>query len=282
MEERAVMRPIARWHGGKWRIAPWIISHLPPHRVYVEPFAGAASVLMRKPRSHTEVLNDAYGRIVSAFRVIRDQPEDLARLLRYTPCAEEEYRLCRDASPDPIEDARRLIVLGQQSHGSTGAISDGKKSGWRRGLRPKGTDNASEWRDVWRQVEIWAERLRGVYIENADAIDVIRRWDAADAVIYCDPPYVTSTRTPGSGATAYGANEMSDVEHVALSEVLHGCTGAVVLSGYRCDLYDDLFRYWKRKDRTAWADQGKLRTECLWLNPKAAASGSLFEKQEAV
>jgi site-specific DNA-adenine methylase len=37
------MRPALRWHGGKWRVAPWIISHFPPHRIYIEPFGVGAS-----------------------------------------------------------------------------------------------------------------------------------------------------------------------------------------------------------------------------------------------
>jgi len=269
-------RPIVRWHGGKSRIAPWIISHLPPHRVYVEPFAGAASVLLRKARSHTEVLNDANGRLVSAFRVIRDRGEELAHLLRYTPCAEEEYRDCREVSPDPLEDARRMLVLGHQSHGSTGGCTGGKRSGWRRGLRPGGTDNAAEWRELWRHVERWADRLRGVYLENGDALDVIRRWDAPDVVIYADPPYTWGTRSGAGRGDAYGPHEMSDADHVALAEVLRNCRGAVVLSGYRSGLYDELFEGWQRVESTAWADGGVARTECLWLSPRAQSRG-LFE-----
>ena len=277
MNTAAPARPVARWHGGKWRLAPWIISHLPPHRVYVEPYCGAASVLLRKPRSHTEVLNDANGRLVNAFRVIRDRGEELSNLLRLTPYADAEYRDCREASPDPLEDARRMLVLGHQGHGSAGCAGN-KKGGWRRGGLRGWPDASAEWRDLWTQVERWADRLRGVYLENGDALDVIRRWDAPGVVIYVDPPYLGETRPESIRGCAYGPHEMgSDEDHVAMAEVLRGCRGAVVLSGYRSALYDELFAGWERVERTAWADRGAERTECLWLSPRALARGLFGE-----
>ncbi len=69
-------RPVLRWHGGKWLLAPWIISHFPQHRVYVEPFGGAASVLLRKPSSYAEIYNDLDQTVVRLFRTLRSNRAD--------------------------------------------------------------------------------------------------------------------------------------------------------------------------------------------------------------
>lgn len=262
-------KPVLRYHGGKWRLAPWVIEHFPEHGFYVEPFAGAASVLMRKPRSKVKVLNDINGRLVNCFRVLRNraQAEMVMELLRLTPCAEEEYRICRERSDDPIEDARRLLVVGRQAHGSTGA-SGGKMSGWRRAsIRPCGPLRENDWGEVWQEVLAWADRLRDVYLENDDAITVIERWDCDEALFYVDPPYPFSTRTARPDGYEH---EMSDDGHRTLAEVLRTAVGAVVLSGYPCPLYDqELYPDWHRVERDAMADKGKRRTEVLWVNPVA-------------
>lgn len=97
-------RPIMRYYGGKWRLAPWIIQHFPPHLVYVEPFGGAGSVLLQKPRSRGEIWNDLAGEIVNVFRVLRNRKKaaELERTLRLTAFARAELELAFDPDGDTV------------------------------------------------------------------------------------------------------------------------------------------------------------------------------------
>lgn len=123
--ERAPRRPVLRYHGGKWRLAPWICAHFPAHRLYVEPFGGAASVLLRKPRSYGEIYNDLDGEIVNVFRVLRDNGHALRAALELTPFAREEFAESYMPHSDPIEQARRTIVRSFQGFGSAAVCGEG-------------------------------------------------------------------------------------------------------------------------------------------------------------
>ena len=85
-----IRRPIVRYHGGKFLLADWIISHFPHHHGYVEPFGGGGSVLLKKGRCHFEVYNDLDGEIVNLFRCMRDNGERLRNLIRLTPYSRRE------------------------------------------------------------------------------------------------------------------------------------------------------------------------------------------------
>jgi DNA adenine methylase len=274
-----ITRPILRYHGGKFRLAPWIISHFPAHRVYVEPFGGAASVLLRKPRSYAEVYNDLDGEIVNVFRVLRNptQARELERLLRLTPFAREEFELSYLTDGDPIEQARRTIVRAFMGFGS-GAAS-GHQTGFRANSNRSGTTPAHDWVNYPSALSAFTERLQGVVIESKDAASLIEQHDQGDALIYVDPPYPFDTRSLG-GASHYRTiyrHEMTDDQHRELAAVLRGVKGAVIISGYPCPLYDDeLYPDWQTVDRKAYADGAAERTERLWLSSNVRRQPELW------
>jgi DNA adenine methylase len=109
-----------------------------------------------------------------------------------------------------------------------------------------------------------AERLLRVQIENRPALDVIRLYDTPGTLFYCDPPYLHSTR---GDTKAYGF-EMEKPEHVALAKALHEIRGKAAISGYRCDLMDELYDGWRRYDAEPKLCHSikTMRQESLWMN----------------
>lgn len=269
-------RPIIRYHGGKWKLAPWIIQNLPPHHTYVEPYGGGGSVLLRKPRSYAEVYNDLDQEVVNLFTMARDRGAELRRALELTPFARVEFDLSYQPSADPLEQARRTVVRAFQGFGS--AAATGERSGFRSTSARSGTTPAHDWRNYPEAFASIIDRLRGVVIENRDALAVIEHHDRPGTLHYVDPPYVHSTRAPGNPHCKKGYRfEMSDDQHVALAGVLRSLRGMVVLSGYPSPLYEKLYADWTQVERPAMADGARPRTECLWLNV-AAERGLLFRQ----
>lgn len=261
-------RPVLRWHGGKWVIAPWIIQQFPAHTVYTEAYGGAASVLIRKQRARTEVYNDLDGEVVNLFRTLREPAaaDRLKDLLRLTPFARSEFDLSYEATQDPVEAARRLVVRSFMGFGSN-AHNPKLCTGFRANSSGSGRSPSRDWQNYPEALPWFVERLRGVVIECRPALEIIKQQDAPDTLHYVDPPYPYSTRTSSRPDYIF---EMSDEEHVELAKVLRGAAGMVVLSGYRCDLYDkELFKDWTSLECRALADGGTERVEVLWFNAAA-------------
>jgi len=246
-------------------MAKWIISHFPSHEFYVEPYCGAASVLMRKPPTRGEIINDLDGNVVNVFRVLRDpeQAKELERLVRLTPFAYEEYKYAYEPSDDPIERARRTIFRSFASIGSDGISR--KNSGFRGLKNNESTVTAAlEWSRWPDAIPIFVNRLKNVLIEQRPALHLLELYDRVETLFYVDPPYVISSRSTQS--VRY-FNEMTDEDHVELAHVLHQVKGMVVLSGYSSPLYDELYADWLLIQGSATAQNGKKRVECLWLSP---------------
>lgn len=279
----AVTRPALRYHGGKFRLAPWILQFFPPHACYVEPFGGAAGVLLQKSRAYAEVYNDLDGDIVNFFRVLRDPVlrQDLIEACRLTPYARDEFEAAYEPTDDPLERARRTCIRAAMGFGSAGATK--ASTGFRTDTRRKYGTAQHNWVAYPDALGAVGERFAGVLIENRDAIAVIQDHDGPDTLHFVDPPYVHETRV--MRARGGYRHELDDAGHLALLEALQAVDGMVVLCGYRCELYDGALRSWERHETTARISAGRgtgLRTEVVWLNPACSAAlarsrGGLFE-----
>lgn len=265
----AVTKPVMRYHGGKFRLAAWIMQFFPPHQIYTEVFGGAAGVLLQKPRSYAEVYNDLDGEITNFFRVLRHRERcaDLIRAVTLTPYARDEFDGAWDPTDDHVEAARRLVVRSQMGFGSAGATKG--STGFRIDTKRDYSTAQHLWAEFPDNLAQAARRLQGVLIENRDAREVLLQHDSPDTLHFVDPPYVHSTRAMRNSADKCYRHELTDEGHADLIQVLEGLQGMVVLSGYDNLLYEDLLADWYRHETTSHMSGRKgsaLRTECVWLN----------------
>lgn len=259
----------------------------PPHRVYVEPFGGAASVLLRKPRSYAEVYNDLDDEVVNLFRVLRSpiRAERLRQRVALTAFARAEFKASYRNTTDPVERARRTIVRAFMGFGSA-SMNRMHITGFRFNANRSGTTPAQDWASWPEQVPLFVERLRGVVVEQRPAIEVIRQFDGRDTLVYCDPPYVPETRSSlkhkNGNRGHYYRCDMTVADHEHLANALHRLSGMVVLSGYASDLYERLFPHWVRHERVHMADGARRRVEVVWLNPACVSALAQARSQHSL
>jgi DNA adenine methylase len=270
-----VTSPVLRYHGGKFRLAEWVMSFFPEHTTYIEPFGGAAGVLLQKPRVYAEVYNDLDSSVANFFRVLRD-PESRAKLIELivmTPYARDEFNLSWTPSEDPIEEARRLCIRAQMGFGSAGATKGA--TGFRIDTKREYGTAQHIWAHYPSSIAEAGQRLSGVLIENKTAVDVMLQHDSETALHFVDPPYVHSTRVRGASKLRYYRHEMTDADHESLIDVLLDLKGYVVLSGYESEIYRRRLGHWERHTTTARISAGRgctTRTENIWLNPASSAA----------
>lgn len=281
--QKTVKRPLIRYHGGKFRLAQWIMQFFPPHRIYVEAFGGAASILLQKPRAYSEVYNDLDEQVVNLFHVMRDasQRERLVEQLTFTPYSRNEFNLAWELGGDAVERARRLIIRAQMGFGSAGATKG--TTGFRIDAKRQYETATHSWAQYPDNLRAVGLRLSGVLIENKPAIDLLRNHDTAETLFYIDPPYVHETRCRIKMGSARGyRHEMSIGDHVELLKALKAVSGMVVVSGYDHPLYNHELRSWKKVTTNARISSSRgtaVRQECLWINP---ACENALEQQESL
>ena len=253
------MNALINYPGAKWGMAQKIISLMPAHKSYLEPYFGSGAVLLNKPPSPIETVNDIDGEVVNFFRVLRDVPDFLAELIEMTPYAREVYeQACHYDGSDKVRRAYSFAIRCRMAHGFKTCDNGGFKTDI------QGREAAyclRNWNQMPKDIMAAAQRLKEVQIEHRPALELIRRWNYPEVLIYADPPYLLNTR----GGKQY-RHEMTEQDHVELLDALLQHKGTVILSGYPSGLYDRELKGWARIEQRSYNQNKDPRTEVLWCN----------------
>lgn len=256
------------WYGGKFSHLNWLLPLLPKCHHYCEPFAGSAAILLNRVPSPVETYNDVDGEVVNFFKVLRDEKETLIQAIALTPFSREEFAVAvspQRESLSSVERARRFFIRARQARtGLAQTASLGRWANCKNTTRSGMSGVVSRWLGSVEMLPHLAERLLRVQIENRPAEAVVQLYDDAKTLFYCDPPYVHESR----GDNKAYAYEMSDADHVKLAQLLQLCKAKVAVSGYRSELYDRLYKGWRRIDADSKACHSTkgMRQESLWVN----------------
>ncbi|MFX0200904.1 MAG: DNA adenine methylase [Candidatus Hodarchaeota archaeon] len=256
------------WYGGKYSHLDWLLPLLPKTKHFCEVFGGSAAVLLNRPPSPIETYNDIDREVTNFFRVLRDQSDELIRVIGLTPFSREEFELAIAEPDGPISDlerARRFYVRARQVRtGLAQKASAGRWAHCRLTSRAEMAGAVSRWLGSIEDLPYIAQRLLRIQIENCAAIELIKRYDSEDTLFYCDPPYPHGSR---GDKNAY-AYEMTDKDHRRLADILRNVKGKVALSGYHCELMNELYADWVYLEAPTknCPSVRTPRTEVLWVN----------------
>lgn len=269
------MKSGLKYPGSKWSYAEWITSFFPSHQVYLEPFFGSGAVFFNKKPTAFETINDLDRMVVNFFKICREQPAELSRLLHFTPFSRVEFESVQEykageeiqLTGDPLEDARRFAVRCSQGFGSK--LAD--RCGWKNTKSSKGPINPRVWQGMADVVVELANRLKDAQIECKSALELIPAYNTKDCLIYVDPPYLGTTRS----SRMYRQEMMHTNEHIQLLMLLKEHQGPVLVSGYDNELYDETLSGWHKETKQGRTNSASIRLETLWMNYSPSIQMSL-------
>ncbi len=253
------MKAILNYPGAKWGMAKEIVSMMPPHRSYLEPYFGSGAVLFNKEPSAIETVNDIDGDITNFFFVLRENADELARMIALTPYAREVFDDAHERrGGSALDRAYRFAIRSRMGHG----FKTYEKTGFKIDVFARERSYCVDcWNKMPQGILEAASRLKNVQIENRPALELIKKFNHENVLIYADPPYLLHTR----GGKQY-RHEMNEQDHVNLLEALLDHKGMVILSGYPSDMYDTYLKGWRRRERPSYNQNSDPRTEVLWCN----------------
>lgn len=235
------MRTPITYYGGKQRIASDIISMMPAHKIYCEPYFGGGAVFFQKPKAGIEVINDHNDMLINFYRCVQRSFPRLQKMIRTTLHSETEYYLAKDIwngriKATSIEKAWAVWMI------TNGSFAGSMYGGWKWCNGSSGSHSAIMIRN--KRNEFANElhiRLADVQISCRDAIRVIKERDSENTFFYLDPPY------PGCVQQHYSGYTHKDLFN--LLQVLSTIKGKFILSNYWCQTlrYHILRHEWNYK-----------------------------------
>ena len=208
-------QPIIPWLGGKRRLADQLIPRFPPHKCYVEVFAGGAALYFLRPPAHVEVVNDINGDLVNLYRVVKSHLEEFVRQFKWMLSSRDVFKWLQDTPPETLTDIQRAARFYYLQHQCFGGKVDGQTWGTATTTPPVNLLRIEE------QLSAAHLRLSHTYVERLDWRECVKRYDRPHTFFYMDPPY---WETEGYGvAFPFG-------EYQAMAELMRGLQGKAMLS----------------------------------------------------
>jgi DNA adenine methylase len=265
MNQKVQLKTPITYYGGKQNMLRHILPKIPEHNLYVEPFFGGGAVFFGKEKSAAEVVNDINHRLVTFYKVLKYDFEEVQALVDETFHSRAQHKESDllyisqlDEITNPIACAWAVWTQANMSFASMIGAGFGYD---RNGKCPLRTFNKKN-----RFTEEYKERFKRVTIECYDVLKVIKAYDSPDAFFYLDPPYVSADQGHYSG--------YSPGDFIALLDACSTIQGKFLLSSYP---EPSLMEYrkkngWKAEDheKTLAVDgrrkANKKKIECLTWN----------------
>lgn len=204
------MKTPITYYGGKQRLCNHILPMMPEHKMYCEPYFGGGAVFFQKVPSKVEVINDKDERLITFYRQVVDNFENLQAKVQQTLCAESEWLKARRifygrgehkaADVSDLDIAWSVWVMCNMSYSAS------PNCGWKWDNKAATPRMLESKRQAFTQA--LKERLATVQISCRDAVTVIEQRDSADTFFYLDPPYVGCQQQHYKGFTNENLEEL--------------------------------------------------------------------------
>ena len=275
-EGTKLLRGTFGYYGSKQRLAKSILKYMPPHHCWVELFGGALAVTMAKNPAMIEIANDLDENIVNAFQQMRNNGDELTKLIELTPYARTELARARQACDEDseLERARKFLVQAMMSVNGVMARKPGGFSVSDTYTREVREARVNRWYNYPERLKAVTRRLRKVRIEHKDGIELLAEYSNKPAtLVYIDPPYLADR---GAGYSIEAGDR--DFHERLLSQALL-CKCMIMISGYKSKTYTELLEGrggWRRIElnaATQTTNGDRLgREEMLWINNAAESA----------